>query len=1014
MTPEQWHRVKEVFEAALGHAPEERSAFLSQACGGDDLLCSEVESLLSSYEQEKSFLETPAAALAAQSLVKEESAALVGQQLGHYQIVRELGRGGMGVVYLAQDTRLGRPVALKLLPTHLTSDPDRLRRFEREARAASALNHPNILTIHEIGQIDGLHFIETEFIDGITLREQMRIEELKLGEALNIAAQIASALVAAHEASIVHRDIKPENVMLRRDGYVKVLDFGLAKLIEQQAVKVNAESAPGAGVRTDTGAVMGTVGYMSPEQARGLAVDSRTDIWSLGVVLYEMVAKRAPFTGETPSHVIVSILEQEPPPLTDYLPAAPARLQEIISKALCKNREERYQAVKDLLIELKSLRQPQDLDASIEAVARTGRPAAHTTSNAKYLITSIKRHSTGVALALVALVVAVLAGFYLLLWTRQASQIGNQPPPTSLSRLTFDQGLQYNPTFSPDGRFLAYASNRSGNLDIWVQLIGSGDPIQITHSPADDVFPDWSPDGNSIVFRSEREGGGLFVVPAFGGHERKISSFGYAPRWSPDGSKILFSASDPSLPASKLYLATPDGSAPREVLLPDFDSPDFGGFRGVHWHPDGQRISFQGHHKTQGFGFWIVPLAGGTPVKAEVAPEVRKQLDEGHIFLSNPHWAPSGKALYCEGFSKGTQNLWKVTVDPQSLRWIAGPERLTTGGAGEWDMRISRDGERMAYVISTETTRIWSFPFNPRTGQIQGDGQPLTAAGIIPENPNLSPDGKKLLFVATQLGTQNRQLIEKSLDDGRETVLVPSSNIPLFPRWSRDSTHIVYRRRFPANPEGTEFDTRIVMAPAAGGDEQVLNSEADEVATDWSADGQTILAMSARGSPQHYFLCLLPLSAAPHAETEMRVIASHPEYNIYYARFSPDDRWIAFEAVKGTDLATIYVVPVAGGEWTRITEEKGWNDKPNWSPDGRILYFVSDRITGYLNVWGIHFDRVSGKPIGEPFQVTSYKSESKMLWQEKSLLNISVGEHRLVLPISEVEGSIWMLENLDR
>jgi serine/threonine protein kinase len=1011
VTPEQWHRVKEVFEAALGHAPEERSAFLGQACGADDLLRSEVKSLLSSYEQETRFMETPAAALAAQSLVKEESAALVGKQLGHYQIVRELGRGGMGVVYLAQDTSLGRSVALKLLPSHLTSDPERLRRFEREARAASALNHPNILTIHEIGHTDGLHFIETEFIDGITLREQIRIEELKLGEALNIAAQIASALAAAHEAGIVHRDIKPENVMLRRDGYVKVLDFGLAKLIGQQAVAVNAESAARAGVLTDTAAVIGTVGYMSPEQARGLAVDARTDIWSLGVVLYEMVTKRAPFKGETPSHVIVSILEQEPPPLTDYLPELPVRLQEIISKALCKNREERYPAVKDLLMDLTSLRQQQDFDASIQAVARTSRSGVRTTSNAKYLVTSIKRHRTGAALALVALVVAVLAGFYYVPRTHQASQIGNQPP--SLSRLTFDQGLQYNPTFSPDGRFLAFVSNRSGNSDIWVQLIGSGDPIQITHSPADDVFPDWSPDGNSIVFRSEQEGGGLFVVPAFGGHERKISSFGYAPRWSPDGSRILFSASDPSVPASKLFLATPDGSAPREVLLPDFDSTEFRGFAGVHWHPDGQRISFYGAHRTLGFGFWIVPLNGGTPVKAEVAPDVRKRLNEGRITLSNPHWAPSGKALYCEGFSKGTQNLWKVTVDPQSLRWIAGPERLTTGGAGEWDMRISRDGKRMAYVISTETTRIWSFPFNPRTGQIQGDGQPLTAAGIIPENPDLSPDGKKLLFVATQLGTQNRQLIEKSLDDGRETVLVPSSNIPLFPRWSRDSTHIVYRRRFPANPEGTEFDTRIVMAPAAGGDEQVLNSEADEVGTDWSADGQTILAMSARGSPQHYFLCLLPLSAAPHAETEMRVIASHPEYNLFYSRFSPDDRWIAFNAVRGTDLSTIFVAPVSGGEWTRITEEKGWSDKPNWSPDGRILYLVSDRVTGYLNVWGIHFDPVSGKPVGEPFQITSYKSESKMLWQERSLMNISVSEHRLVLPISEVEGSIWMLENMD-
>ncbi len=496
---------------------------------------------------------------------------------------------------------------------------------------------------------------------------------------------------------------------------------------------------------------------------------------------------------------------------------------------------------------------------------------------------------------------------------------------------------------------------------------------------------------------------------------RKISSFGYAARWSPDGSRILFSASDPSLPASKLYLATPDGSAPHEIPLPDFDSPDLGGFKGVHWLPDGQRISFQGQHKTLGRGFWIVPLAGGPPVKAEVAPDVQKRLNDGQIFLYNPLWAPSGKALYCEGFSKGTQNLWKVEVDPQSLRWIAGPERLTSGGAGEWDMRLSRDGKRLAYVISTETNRIWSFPFDPRTGQIKGDGQPLTAAGITPENPTLSPNGKKLLFVVTHLGSQNKQLIEKSLDDGRETVLVPAdSNISFYPRWSRDSTHISYRRRFPANPEGTEFDTRIVMVPAGGGDEQVLNSGADEVATDWSGDGQTILVLSGRGSPQHTFLGLLPLSAAPHAETGMRVVASHPEYNLYYSRFSPDDRWIAFNAVKGTDTSTIYITRASGGgEWTRITEEQGWSDKPNWSPDGRILYFVSERL-GYFNVWGIHFDPAKGKPVGEPFQVTSYKSETKMIGLERSVMDISVSEHRLVLPITEVEGSIWMLENVDR
>src|SRR5215471_807320 len=251
MTPEQWTKVKELFEAVLDCAPEERSAFLGQACAGDDLLRGEVESLLSSYGHESDFMETPAAALAAQSLAKEESAALVGQEISHYQIVREIGRGGMGVVYLAQDSSLGRPVALKLLPKHLTSDPSRLRRFEREARAASALNHPNILTIHEIAEVNDLHFIATEFIDGVTLRERIKSRELQVSEVLTIAEQAASALMAAHEAGIVHRDIKPENIMVRRDGYVKVLDFGLAKLTEHDAIEVGPSSAGKPGM-TDT------------------------------------------------------------------------------------------------------------------------------------------------------------------------------------------------------------------------------------------------------------------------------------------------------------------------------------------------------------------------------------------------------------------------------------------------------------------------------------------------------------------------------------------------------------------------------------------------------------------------------------------------------------------------------------------------------------------------------------------------------------------------------------------
>src|SRR2546422_5550633 len=294
-----------------------------------------------------------------------------GAKLGRYEIRSKLGEGGMGEVYLAQDTKLDRKVALKILPADLATNHDRMRRFVQEAKAASALNHPNIITIHEIEETDSDHFIATEFIDGFTLRARMQKLPLKLAEAFDIAVQIASALTAAHAAGIVHRDIKPENIMLRRDGYVKVLDFGLAKLTEQPTTDV--PTAAGARVKTDTGVVMGTSCYMSPEQARGLAVDGRTDIWSLGVVLCEMLTGQAPFAGETPSHVIVSILEKHAPPLSRYLAEVPAELERSVSKALRKNREERYQTVKDLLLDLKSLKQELEVEAHLE---RSFHPAA--------------------------------------------------------------------------------------------------------------------------------------------------------------------------------------------------------------------------------------------------------------------------------------------------------------------------------------------------------------------------------------------------------------------------------------------------------------------------------------------------------------------------------------------------------------------------------------------------------------------------------------------------------------
>src|SRR4030095_920800 len=349
MKPERWQQLDSMFHSALRREPAERPAFLEEACVGDKSLRLQVEALLAAHEEAGSFIEKPALEVEARSVADDQGESAVGHTIGHYKILSSLGVGGMGEVYLAEDSNLGRRIALKILPAEFTRDIDRVRRFQQEARAASALNHPNIITIYEIGQFQDRHFMAIELIDGETLRQRISgvesgttaigrsIRPPQLREILNIAIQAADALAAAHEVGIVHRDIKPENIMVRRrDGYVKVLDFGLAKLTEGPATAPDPDVATRTQIKTSAGVVMGTANYMSREQARGEKVDARTDIWSLGVVLYELVAGCAPFDRSTPSEVIALILEREPPPLARYAREVPPELERIVGKALTK------------------------------------------------------------------------------------------------------------------------------------------------------------------------------------------------------------------------------------------------------------------------------------------------------------------------------------------------------------------------------------------------------------------------------------------------------------------------------------------------------------------------------------------------------------------------------------------------------------------------------------------------------------------------------------------------------
>jgi len=366
MTPERWQEIEAVLQQALDRPPLERASFLDEACAGDEELKEEANSLISAYDKAGDFIEQPAIAQDARVLVDDDTDGHIGREIGPYRIIERLGAGGMGEVYLAQDARLNRLVALKILPAYFASDDARLRRFQSEARAASALNHPNILTIHEVGESEDFRFIATEFIDGQTIRKLIANADLSVEEILDVAEQVAFALSAAHAAGIVHRDIKPENVMRRTDGLVKILDFGIAKLTEQQRPEHGIESSVSA--QTEAGVVMGTVDYMSPEQARALGVDERTDVWSLGVLLYEMLTRRKPFAGATRIDTMVGILEREPRPLFEST-APPAEelepLQRIVDKALRKERNERYQTTEEMLGDLKSVREQLSSGSSI-------------------------------------------------------------------------------------------------------------------------------------------------------------------------------------------------------------------------------------------------------------------------------------------------------------------------------------------------------------------------------------------------------------------------------------------------------------------------------------------------------------------------------------------------------------------------------------------------------------------------------------------------------------------------
>ena len=901
MTPEQWHKVKEVFEAALERAPWERSAFLEEVCSGDKTLHSEVKGLLSSYEEHPSFMETAAAEIASSWFVKEEGAALVGRMIGHYRLVREIGRGGMGVVYLAQDLSLDRPVALKLLPAHLTSDPDRVRRLEREARTASALNHPNVCVIHEIGRTDDDgHFIAMEYIDGITLRQHLTTKRMKLSEALDVSVQVATALGAAQKVGIVHRDIKPENIMLRADGYVKILDFGLAKLTEAQAIHAEPNQSPSA---RNTGPV-GTANYMSPEQARGLSVDARTDIFSLGVVLYEMVTGEVPFKGETPNQVVGALLEQDPEPLKSHWSMAPSGLQETVNKALAKQRDKRYQTFADFLIDLKQLTQGSNSETKVSSPAPNG------------LVTGIigKRPfvvSPGILLA-TALIVVTLVGVWL---------YGRGYPreralaPMKVTPFTSLLGFESNPAFSPDGNFIAFCwgGEKDDNVDVYVQEIGkSGPPRRLTHDPAADILPVWSPDGTQIAFsrvKSETDKA-AFVIPAQGGPERKVytskvkSIWGGEKNldWSPDGKFLVAPDKVVENGPYQISLISLDTLESRQLT---FAPENTFGDLNPQFSPDGKSVSFS---RLMGGGtatsdIYIVPVGGGEP----------RRLTSDSKQIKNSTWTADGREIVFSSNRGGSMSLWRIPASGGT------PEQLPVGELNASTPSISRQGNLLAYVRNTTDTNMYRLSLDRAA---RASPTMIASSTQTDGMPGFSPDGQQIAFVSDRSGNNEIWLCDSDGSKLRQLTTLESGAGS--PRWSPDGQQIVFDSR----EKGSATQDVYLIGTQGGAPRRLTTLDNyEDHAPSWSNDGKWIYFSSNRSGD--YQVWKVPL------------IGGDPVQVTTQGGFKPfesaDGKFIYY--AKGVTAPGIWRVPISGGEEVLVLDAVAgyWG---NWGLTREGIYYI--------------------------------------------------------------------------
>lgn len=907
-----------------------------------------------------------------------------GTKLGPYEILGLLGRGGMGQVYRALDTRLGREVALKLLPEEIFHNHERRRRFEREARSLAAFHHPGIVTLYGFEEADGILCLVMELVEGPTLADRLKHGSLPLPEALRIASQIAEALEAAHERSILHRDLKPSNIKMTPEGRVKLIDFGLAKMEPAESETEQSEKPTASEETTGFGVAVGTAPYMSPEQARGEAVDHRTDVWAFGCVLYEMLTGRRVFPGKNSVETIAAVLRMEPD--WNALPAETSSgIRKLLKRTLIKEKAHRLHDIGDAQLELEeaaaelsSNELKQDIDSG-SIPKKTALRHSKVSSTVWVLV-----------FGCIAFLVATLFFFSKMNTTLKRSD--KQTPVIARAlQLTSDEGQERWPSLSPDGKLFVYAGRSSGNFDIYLKRVGGGKAINLTEdSKLDDYEPSFSPDGQKIAFRSDRDGGGIYIMGATGESVRRLTDSGFDPSWSPDGKTVLFTSQEGSrgpfwtgVGPNELWTVNIATGSSQLLTKGDIQQPQ--------WSPNGGRIVYRRNT------FGSLDIATMTTLGKNVVLVTNDNFTDW-----NPRWSPDGKFLYFTSNRGGSYNIWRVRIDEETGKVLADPEPVTTGTSiSPENLSISRDGRQLAYSSYIESYIIQKISFDPVAEKVVGSPTSVTKGTYC----DVHPDGNWLAFDNRSVSNPEARVISVIGVDGTNFKQITDSMYrDRHPKWSPDGKKIAFRSNrsgeiqiWIMNPDGSNLKQLTYGKHDAGTGVVVWSPDSKKIA--WCA-----------GAKKEAYVFNPQQSWLEEAPEKLPAVAPNGEFFFVPTSWSPNKRYLA-----GTWLSAnlksygLMIYSFETRTYKKFTDN--W-DYPLWLNDSRRLLVLSSKEIDFVN------NTLSEPVVFTLFDTATSKHHEILSENTASIAPDNIGHDSLVISPDnrwlyfgrdDIESDIWML-----